>query len=681
MCGIVGYVGSKQAAPILLESLAKLEYRGYDSAGLAVRDGDKDFVIVKAKGRLSRLARKTDGGNAIPGTCGIGHTRWATHGEPSETNAHPHMSDDGNVVGVHNGIIENYQELKAKLLRHNYKFYSDTDTEVAIKLIDYYYKKYEHTPVDAINHAMVRIRGTYAFALMFKSYPGEIYVARKDAPMIIGKAKDGDLYLASDVPAILKYTRDVYYIGQMEIGRLANGEVTFFNLDGDVIEKKLTTVEWDAASAEKGGFEHFMMKEIHEQPKAVRDTLNAYIKDETESAASKSVNDRAADIYHADGTEKNSVAQDTKNTQNIQDIQDTQDTKGASNTEASSEKTAEPVKNSAKVIDLSALHFEPGFLAGLERLYFVACGSAYHVGMAAKYSIEKMTRVPVEVDLASEFRYRDPILVPNSMVIIISQSGETADSLAAMRLAKEMGVPTLAIVNVIGSSIAREADHVMYTYAGPEIAVATTKAYSAQLICTYILGIALGIAKGKIDQETESTYITALENLPDQISKILEDKERIQWFASKYANAHDVFFIGRGLDYAICLEGSLKMKEISYIHSEAYAAGELKHGTISLIEDGTLVIGVMTQNDLYEKTRSNLVEVKARGAYLMGLTNYGNYSTEDTVNFAVYVPKTEAPFTASLAVIPLQLMGYYLSVAKGLDVDKPRNLAKSVTVE
>ena len=669
MCGIVGYVGSKQAAPILLESLAKLEYRGYDSAGLAVRDGDKDFVIVKAKGRLSRLARKTDGGNAIPGTCGIGHTRWATHGEPSETNAHPHMSDDGNVVGVHNGIIENYQELKAKLLRHNYKFYSDTDTEVAIKLIDYYYKKYEHTPVDAINHAMVRIRGTYAFALMFKSYPGEIYVARKDAPMIIGKAKDGDLYLASDVPAILKYTRDVYYIGQMEIGRLANGEVTFFNLDGDVIEKKLTTVEWDAASAEKGGFEHFMMKEIHEQPKAVRDTLNAYIKDETESAASKSVSDKEADIYHAAGSEKTKAAQDTQGTQD------------ASNKETGSEKTADTVKNSAKVIDLSALHFEPGFLAGLERLYFVACGSAYHVGMAAKYSIEKMTRVPVEVDLASEFRYRDPILVPNSMVIIISQSGETADSLAAMRLAKEMGVPTLAIVNVIGSSIAREADHVMYTYAGPEIAVATTKAYSAQLICTYILGTALGIAKGRIDQEKETAYINALEKLPDQISKILEDKERIQWFASKYANAHDVFFIGRGLDYAICLEGSLKMKEISYIHSEAYAAGELKHGTISLIEDGTLVIGVMTQNDLYEKTRSNLVEVKARGAYLMGLTNYGNYSTEDTVNFAVYVPKTEAPFTASLAVIPLQLMGYYLSVAKGLDVDKPRNLAKSVTVE
>jgi glucosamine--fructose-6-phosphate aminotransferase (isomerizing) len=440
-----------------------------------------------------------------------------------------------------------------------------------------------------------------------------------------------------------------------------------------------------------------MMKEIHEQPKAVRDTLNAYIKDETESAASKSAGAREADIYHACDTAESEGSADKNASPKVGDTEahpekpaEASDANGAAAGDGGTGVPAHTVSATAaqdaqaptaKVIDLSALNLAPGFLAGLERLYFVACGSAYHVGMAAKYSIEKMTRVPVEVDLASEFRYRDPILVPNSMVIIISQSGETADSLAAMRLAKEMGVPTLAIVNVIGSSIAREADHVMYTYAGPEIAVATTKAYSAQLICTYILGIALGIAKKKIDGKTEKEYIDALEKLPDQISKILEDKERIQWFASKYANAHDVFFIGRGLDYAICLEGSLKMKEISYIHSEAYAAGELKHGTISLIEDGTLVIGVMTQNDLYEKTRSNLVEVKARGAYLMGLTNYGNYSTEDTVNFAVYVPKTEAPFTASLAVIPLQLMGYYLSVAKGLDVDKPRNLAKSVTVE
>ena len=464
MCGIVSYTGHSQAAPILLDGLSKLEYRGYDSAGLAVRDGENKTKIVKAKGRLKALSEKTDHGHALTGTCGIGHTRWATHGEPSETNAHPHTSDDGNVVGVHNGIIENYQELKNKLLRKDYEFYSSTDTEVAVKLIDYYYKKYEHTPVDAINHAMVRIRGSYALAVMFQDYPGEIYVARKDSPMIIG-VENGDCYVASDVPAILKYTRNVYYIGNLEMARLANGTVTFYNLDGDEIEKKPTQIKWDAEAAEKAGYEHFMLKEIHEQPKAVQDTLNSVLKD------------------------------------------------GA--------------------IDLLS------------------------VGLTEK-----------------------------------------------------------------------------------------------ELQC-----------------------------LPEQIQKILDDKERIQWFAAKQANARDVFFIGRGLDYAISLEGSLKMKEISYIHSEAYAAGELKHGTISLIEDGTLVIGVLTQSELYEKTISNMVECKSRGAYLMGLTTYGNYNIEDTASFTVYVPKTEECFATSLAVIPLQLMGYYVSVAKGLDVDKPRNLAKSVTVE
>ena len=464
MCGIVSYTGHSQAAPILLDGLSKLEYRGYDSAGLAVRDGENKTKIVKAKGRLKALSEKTDHGHALAGTCGIGHTRWATHGEPSETNAHPHTSDDGNVVGVHNGIIENYQELKNKLLRKDYEFYSSTDTEVAVKLIDYYYKKYEHTPVDAINHAMVRIRGSYALAVMFQDYPGEIYVARKDSPMIIG-VENGDCYVASDVPAILKYTRNVYYIGNLEMARLANGTVTFYNLDGDEIEKKPTQIKWDAEAAEKAGYEHFMLKEIHEQPKAVQDTLNSVLKD------------------------------------------------GA--------------------IDLLS------------------------VGLTEK-----------------------------------------------------------------------------------------------ELQC-----------------------------LPEQIQKILDDKERIQWFAAKQANARDVFFIGRGLDYAISLEGSLKMKEISYIHSEAYAAGELKHGTISLIEDGTLVIGVLTQSELYEKTISNMVECKSRGAYLMGLTTYGNYNIEDTASFTVYVPKTEECFATSLAVIPLQLMGYYVSVAKGLDVDKPRNLAKSVTVE
>lgn len=612
MCGIVGYVGKEQAAPVLLDGLTKLEYRGYDSAGIAVRDGDKDAVVVKAKGRLAALKEKTDNGKAVVGTCGIGHTRWATHGAPSELNAHPHCSDDHNVVGVHNGIIENFQELKAKLLSHDYKFYSDTDTEVAIKLIDYYYKKYEHTPVDAINHALVRIRGSYALAIMFKDYPGEIYVARKDSPMIIGALDDGAI-LGSDVPAILKYTRKVYYIGNLELGRLTTDGITFYNLDGDVIEKELKTVAWDAEAAEKGGFEHFMMKEIYEQPKAVKDTYSAYINDGK--------------------------------------------------------------------IDLSAVKIDADFLKSLERIYVVACGSAYHVGVVGKYVIEELTGVPVEIDLASEFRYRNPRLVKNSVVIVISQSGETADSLAALRLAKGMGIPTLGIVNVVGSSIAREADHVMYTYAGPEIAVATTKAYSCQLIAIYLLSIALAKSKETIDKAREKSLLEAIENLPKQIEKILDDKERIQWFAAKYANAHDVFFIGRGIDYAICLEGSLKMKEISYIHSEAYAAGELKHGTISLIDQGTLVVGVMTQEELFEKTRSNMVEVKARGAYLMGLTTYGNYNIEDTVEFSVYVPKTEELFSTSLAIIPLQLLGYYVSVSKGLDVDKPRNLAKSVTVE
>ena len=612
MCGIVGYIGPRQAAPILLDSLAKLEYRGYDSAGIAVRNGDGNAVVVKAKGRLANLSEKTDNGKAVIGNCGIGHTRWATHGEPSEINAHPHSSDDGNVVGVHNGIIENYQELRDKLVRKGYTFYSQTDTEVFIKLVDYYYKKYEGTPVDAINHTLVRVRGTYALAVMFKEYPDEIYVARKDSPMILGVTGD-EAFLGSDVPAILKYTREVYYVGNMELARLRGGEITFYNLDGDEIEKEKKTIEWDAEAAEKNGFEHFMIKEIHEQPKAVQDTVSAYIKE------------------------------------------------GA--------------------IDLSALDIEESKLKDLERLYFVACGSAYHVGVAAKYVIEELAGIPVEVDFASEFRYRNPKLMKNSAVIVISQSGETADSLAALRMAKDMGLATIGIVNVIGSSIAREADHVMYTYAGPEIAVATTKAYSAQLIAVYILAIALGKAKGEISEERAGELIKAIEKLPEQITKILEDKERIQWFAAKFANAQDVFFIGRGLDYAISLEGSLKLKEISYIHSEAYAAGELKHGTISLIEDGILVLGVMTQSALFEKTRSNMVEVKARGAYLAGLTSYGNYAIEDTVDFAVYVPKTEECFATSLAIVPLQLFSYYLSCAKGLDVDKPRNLAKSVTVE
>ena len=612
MCGIVGFVGDRQAAPILLDGLAKLEYRGYDSAGMAVRNGSDPVEVVKAKGRLRVLAEKTNEGKTLRGDCGIGHTRWATHGEPSVDNAHPHCSDDRNVVAVHNGIIENYQELKDKLLRKGYQFYSETDTEVAVKLIDYSYKKYVGTPVDALNHAMIRIRGSYALAVMFKDYPEEIYVARKDSPMILG-VENGESYLASDVPAILKYTRNVYYIGNLEIGRLQKGQITFYNLDGDEIEKELVEIEWDAEAAEKAGYEPFMKKEIQEQPKAVKDTLNSVIKENN--------------------------------------------------------------------IDLTSVELSTEDIRQISQIYIVACGSAYHVGVAAQYVLEDLARIPVRVELASEFRYRKPILDSNGMVMIISQSGETADSLAALREAKSRGIRTLAIVNVVGSSIAREADNVFYTLAGPEIAVATTKAYSTQLAAIYALAVQFAFVREEITKEYYEELITEMLMLPEKIKKVLDDKERIQWFAAKQANAKDIFFIGRGLDYAISLEGSLKMKEISYIHSEAYAAGELKHGTISLLEDNTLVIGVLTQGELYEKTLSNMVECKSRGAYLCAVTSYGNYSMEDTADFVTYIPKTDEHFTTSLAVIPLQLMGYYVSVAKGLDVDKPRNLAKSVTVE
>ena len=612
MCGIVGFVGEQPAAPILLSGLEKLEYRGYDSAGIAVRNEKTGKIsIVKAKGRLKILSEKTDGGKAVRGTCGIGHTPWATHGEPSENNAHPHCTEDKSVVLVHNGIIENYQELKEKLVKSGYTFYSQTDTEIAVKLVDYYYKK-TGTPLEALTRAMLRIRGSYAFGVMFHDHPGKLFAARKDSPLIIGKNEAGAL-IASDVPAILDQTRQVYYIGNMEIAELSGDEIHFYNIDREEIHKEMVEIKWDAESAEKGGYEHFMLKEIHEQPKAVQDTVGAYVKEGK--------------------------------------------------------------------IDLSEVGLTADTLAGLERIYIVACGSAYHVGMVAKYVMEDLSDVPVEVDLASEFRYRNPKLMKNSLVIVVSQSGETADSLAALRLAKEKGVPVLGIVNVVGSSIARESDYILYTYAGPEISVATTKAYSTQLIAVYLLAVQTAFVKGIINEDRYKELIEELGRLPEKIQRTLDDKERIQWFASKYANAKDIFFIGRGIDYAISLEGSLKMKEISYIHSEAYAAGELKHGTISLIEDGTLVVGVLTQQALYEKTLSNMVETKSRGAYLMGLTLYGNYNIEDNADFSVYVPKTEQYFTTSLAIVPLQLMGYYVSVAKGLDVDKPRNLAKSVTVE
>ncbi len=622
MCGIVGFVGNQQAAPILLNGLSKLEYRGYDSAGLAVRSGSELAEVVKATGKLKNLREKTNDGYALSGNCGIGHTRWATHGVPSKTNAHPHVSGnctgsasgavESDVVGVHNGIIENYQELKDKLIRHGYQFYSDTDTEVVIKLVDYYYKKYKVGPIDALAKTMVRVRGSYALEVMFKDYPDEIYVARKDSPMIIGIA-DGETYVASDVPAILSYTKHVYYIGNNEMAKLSAGNVVFYNLDGDEVEKDLVEITFSAEAAEKGGYEHFMLKEIHEQPKVIQDTYNAYVKDGD--------------------------------------------------------------------IDFSNVGLTAEDIQAFSNVYIVACGSAWHVGMAAQYVFEDLANLPVRVELASEFRYRKMPLASDGLVVVISQSGETADTLAALREAKSKGLKTLAIVNVVGSSIAREADYVCYTLAGPEISVATTKAYSTQLIVAYLLAMKMGVVRGTLSQDVCSGYLKEIETIPQKIESLLADKERLQWFASKYSNAHDVFFVGRGIDYAIGLEGSLKMKEISYIHSEAYAAGELKHGTISLIEDGTLVIGIATQKELYEKTMSNMVECKARGAYLMGLTTSGHYAMEDTADFVIYIPTIDDHFAGSLSVVPLQLLGYYISVSRGLDVDKPRNLAKSVTVE
>ena len=612
MCGIVGYVGTEQAAPILLAGLSKLEYRGYDSAGIAIRNEDTgDITVVKAKGRLKILSEKTNEGHAVPGTCGIGHTRWATHGEPSENNAHPHCTDDKSVVLVHNGIIENYQELKDKLIKSGYAFYSQTDTEIAVKLVDYYYRK-TGTPLEAISRAMLRIRGSYAFGIMFHDHPGKIFAARKDSPLIIGKSQTGCL-IASDVPAILDKTRNVYYIGNHEIAELSQDEIHFYNIDREEIQKEQVEIKWDAESAEKGGYEHFMLKEMYEQPKAILDTFSPRIK--------------GNDIV-------------------IEEL-------GMSDEE----------------------------IKAIRKIMIVACGSAYHAGVTAKYVMEGMARIPVETDLASEFRYRDPIMGDGTLVVIISQSGETADSLAALREAKQRGAKVLGIVNVVGSSIAREADNVMYTWAGPEIAVATTKAYSSQLIALYLLAMKFAFVRGKITDSEMRGYIEDLQKLPEQVELLLNNKNRIQKFANRYLAAREVFFIGRGIDYAISMEGSLKLKEISYIHSEAYAAGELKHGTISLIEEGTLVTAILTQKELYKKSISNIVEVRTRGAFVLAITNEGNHEIEKAADYVVYIPQTNRYFANSLAIIPLQLFGYYISVGRGCDVDKPRNLAKSVTVE
>lgn len=609
MCGIVGYIGKEQAAPILLDGLKKLEYRGYDSAGIAVMNGG-EINIVKAKGRLKVLCQMTDDGAAVKGACGIGHTRWATHGEPSETNAHPHCNNEKTLAAVHNGIIENYAELKAKLIRRGYTFYSQTDTEVATKLVDYYYKKY-NDPLRAISEFALRVRGSYALAVMYGEYPETVFAIRKDSPMIIGTAKGG-AFLASDVPAILKYTKSVYYVDNLEIVRLKSDGATFFNLDRDEVEKVQVEITWDAEAAEKGGFEHFMLKEIHEQPKVIADTLNY------------------------------------------------------------------AVKNGK--IDFSEIGLENKFLKKLNGVIIVGCGSAYHAGVVMQYVIEDIARVPVRVELASEFRYRNPV-AGGELVIVISQSGETADSLAALREAKKKGLKTLAVVNVLGSSIAREADYVFYTKAGPEISVATTKAYTAQLIAGYLFAIKLAEVKKTADAAVISALVTELKTLPEKVERLLADKEEIQKFAAETVDKNNVFFIGRGIDYAVGIEGSLKLKEISYIHSEAYAAGELKHGTISLIEKGTLVLGVLTQGALIEKTVSNLVETQSRGALIATVVTQGVRLPETGFERVFYVPETDSHFTASLAVIPLQLFAYYLSVLRGNDVDKPRNLAKSVTVE
>lgn len=608
MCGIVGYIGTQQAAPILLDGLSKLEYRGYDSAGIAIYNGTS-IDMVKSKGRLKVLNELTHDGETIKGTIGIGHTRWATHGSPSDVNAHPHFNKDKSIVVVHNGIIENYLKLRKKLENHGYEFVSETDTEVIAHLLDYYY---HGNPLQAITKVMHRMEGSYALGIIFKEHPEELYAVRKDSPLIVGETKDGNI-IASDVPAVLKYTRDVIFIENEEIVRMTEDSMEFFNVDEEALEKEAVHIDWDVNAAEKGGFEHFMLKEMYEQPKAITDTFAPRIRD-------------------------------------------------------------------GKIV-IEELGMTDEEIKAIKKIMIVACGSAYHTGVTSKYVFEGLARIPVEVDVASEFRYRDPILEEGTLVVVISQSGETADTLAALRESKKRGAKVLGIVNVVGSSIAREADNVMYTWAGPEIAVATTKAYSAQLIALYLLAMKFGNVRGTVNDTQLQDMIEDLKALPAQVEMLLNNKEKIQRFANRYLAAKDVFFIGRGIDYAISMEGSLKLKEISYIHSEAYAAGELKHGTISLIEEGTLVASVLTQKDLYKKMISNMVEVGTRGAFVLAVTCEDNTEVEKAADYVVYIPETNKYFTNSLAIIPLQLFGYYIAVGRGCDVDKPRNLAKSVTVE
>ncbi len=609
MCGIVGYIGYEQASPHLLSGLEKLEYRGYDSAGICVYDGKK-LDVFKSKGKLKVLSEMIHGGADVNGTVGIGHTRWATHGEPSDINSHPHLSGSGKFAVVHNGIIENYIKLKDHLIRRGVKFFSETDTEVVAQLLEYYY---DGNIIDTVIKVISKVNGSYALGIICLDNPDQIIAVRKESPLIIGLGKNEN-YIASDIPAILAKTRDIYRLENDEIAILTRSGVKVINTDKEEIKKEVLHINWDISAAQKGGYEHFMFKEIMEQPKAFRDTINPRIKGD-------------------------------------------------------------------RVTLDDEIKLTPEQLKDFNKICIVACGSAYHVGVVAKYIFEQTLRIPVEVDIASEFRYRNPIIDKKTLVIVISQSGETADTLAALRESKKRGSYIISIVNVVGSAIANESDDAIYTWAGPEIAVATTKAYSTQLAVVYLLAMYFGDILGTVPKNDYNKYLSELRLIPDKIEQILKNKENIQYFASQQFDNKDIFFIGRNLDYALSLEGSLKLKEISYIHSEAYAAGELKHGTISLIEKGTLVVALATQENLFEKMVSNIVEVRTRGAVVLGLTCEDNTEIEKCTDFTFYIPKTCNLMLPSLAVIPLQLFAYYVASLKGCDIDKPRNLAKSVTVE
>lgn len=608
MCGIVGFVGRKEASPILVEGLSKLDYRGYDSAGVAILE-DGEIKVKKYKGRLKNLEENLNE-NPLKGHIGIGHTRWATHGEPSDINSHPHSNGDVTISVVHNGIIENYIKLKEWLKTKGYTFCSDTDTEVIPNLVDYYYKG---DLFEAVTKATSKMEGSYAIGVISKEEPDKIVAVRKDSPLIVGVG-EGEYFIASDIPAVLNHTREVYLLEDKEFVILTKDGAEIKTEDGEKIDKEIYHVTWDVDAAEKGGYEDFMLKEIHEQPKAIKDTLTSR------------------------------VLKDTK-------------------------------------VQLDDINLTKEELENFDRVFIVACGTAYHAGLVGKTIIEKLAKIPVEVDIASEFRYRDPLITEKSLLIVVSQSGETADTLAVLRDAKKTGAKVIAITNVVGSSVSREAHHVLYTWAGPEIAVASTKAYETQLIAMYILGIYFGELKGTLNKEVSEELKEELLILPDKVKEILDKKDELQKYASKNYMDKDLFFLGRGLDYAVALEGSLKLKEISYIHSEAYAGGELKHGPIALIEKGTPVIALLTEDKLKDKMISNIREVVTRGARVLAIANEGDKDAEEVCDDVIYIPRTNSLLTPVLSVVPLQLISYYMAKQKGCDVDKPRNLAKSVTVE